>query len=59
MLGVGPGALPTGAAMLGLEPSEMRPLLEGYMAIVMQLLTTDKPVNYSSDRMTLKDARLH
>ncbi len=59
MLGVGPGALPTDAAMLGLEPSEMRPLLEEYMAIVMQLLTSDEPVNYSSDRLTLKDARLH
>ncbi len=59
MLGVGPGALPTDAAMLGLEPSEMRPLLEEYMSIVMQLLTSDEPVNYSSDRLTLKDARLH
>jgi len=59
MFGVGPGALPTDAAMLGLEPSEMRPLLEEYLAIIMQLLTTDEPVNYSSDRLTLKDARLH
>ncbi len=59
MLGVGPGALPTDAAMLGLEPSEMRPLLHEYMQIVMQLLTTDEPVNYESDRLTLKDARLH
>ena len=59
MFGVGPGALPTDAAMLGLEPSQMRPLLEEYLAIVMQLLTTDEPVNYSSDRLTLKDARLH
>jgi limonene 1,2-monooxygenase len=37
----------------------MRPLLEEYMAIVMQLLTSDEPVNYSSDRLTLNDARLH
>lgn len=59
MMGVGPGALPTDAGMLGLEPSQMRPLLEEYMAIVMQLLTSDEPVNYSSDRLTLKDARLH
>lgn len=59
MMGVGPGALPTDAAMLGLEPSQMRPLLEEYMAIVMQLLTSDEPVNHSSDRLTLKDARLH
>ena len=59
MLGVGPGALPTDASMLGLEPSQMRPLLEEYMAIVMQLLTTDEPVNHSSDRLTLNDAQLH
>jgi len=59
MFGVGPGALPTDAAMLGLEPSQMRPLLEEYLAIIMQLLTTDEPVNYQSDRLTLKDARLH
>ena len=59
MFGVGPGALPTDAAMLGLEPSQMRPLLEEYLAIIMQLLTTDEPVNYQSDRLTLNDARLH
>ena len=40
-------------AMLGLEPQEMRPLLHEYMAIVMQLLTTDEPVNYESDRLKL------
>lgn len=59
MLGVGPGALPTDAAMLGLEPQQMRPLLHEYMEIVMQLLTTDEPVNYESDRLKLVDARLH
>ena len=59
MLGVGPGALPTDAAMLGLEPTQMRPLLEEYMDIVMRLLTTDEPVSYSSDRLTLDEARLH
>ncbi len=59
MFGVGPGALPTDAAMLGLDPPQMRPLLEEYMDIVMQLLTTDKPVNYQSDRLTLQEARLH
>ena len=59
MFGMGPGALPTDAAMLGLEPSQMRPLLEEYIEIVMQLLTTDEPVNYESERLTLKNARLH
>jgi len=59
MLGVGPGALPTDAAMLGLEPPQMRPLLEEYLEIVMHLLTTDEPISYNSERLTLKDARLH
>ena len=59
MMGVGPGALPTDAAMLGLEPPQMRPLLEDYMDIVMRLLTSEEPVNYKSDRLTLNDARLH
>lgn len=59
MLGVGPGALPTDAAMLGLEPLEMRPQLEEYMAVLMHLLTSEEPISYSSDRLTLNDARLH
>lgn len=59
MLGVGPGALPTDAAMLGLQPSQMRPLLEEYLEILVQLLTSEEPISYQSDRLTLKDARLH
>ncbi len=59
MFGVGPGALPTDAAMLGLEPPQMRPLLEEYLEIVMHLLTSEEPISYESDRLTLKDARLH
>ena len=59
MMGVGPGALPTDAAMLGLEPSQMRPLFEDYMEIVMHLLSSEEPISYESDHLTLKDARLH
>jgi limonene 1,2-monooxygenase len=59
MLGVGPGALPTDAAMLGLDPTEMRPLLEEYLAILMHLLTSDEPISHESERLTLRDARLH
>ena len=59
MFGMGPGALPTDAAMLGLEPSQMRPLLEEYIAVVMQLLTSDEPVNFESERVKLTNARLH
>ena len=59
MLGVGPGALPTDAAMLGLEPSQMRPLLEDYMEILVHLLTSEEPISYEGEHLTLKDARLH
>lgn len=59
MLGVGPGALPTDAGMLGLKPTQMRPLLEDYMEILVHLLTSEEPISYKSDRLTLKDARLH
>ncbi len=59
MFGVGPGALPTDAAMLGLEPSQMRPLLGEYMDIVMHLLTSEEPISHSSEHLTLTDARLH
>ncbi len=59
MLGLGPGALPTDAAMLGLKPTEMRPLLEEYTEILMHLLTSEEPISYKSDRLTLNDARLH
>lgn len=59
MLGVGPGALPTDAAMLGLEPTQMRPLLEEYLPILVHLLTREEPISFDSKRLTLKDARLH
>ena len=59
MLGVGPGALPTDAAMLGLDPRQMRPLLEERLDIVMRLLASDEPVSFESDRLVLRDARLH
>jgi limonene 1,2-monooxygenase len=59
MLGVGPGALPTDAAMLGLEPPQMRPLLEEYLPILVHLLRREDPISFESKRLTLKDARLH
>lgn len=59
MFGMGPGALPTDASMLGLEPQQMRPIFEDYIDIAYRLLTSDEPINYESDRLTLKDARLH
>lgn len=59
MLGCGPGSLPTDAVMLGLDPTETRPLLEEGMDVIMQLLTTDEPVTSQTKTWNLVDARLH
>jgi limonene 1,2-monooxygenase len=59
MLGVGPGALPTDAEMIGLDPTETRPLLEEGMDVIMKLLTTDEPVSSETSMWKLRNARLH
>ncbi len=59
MLGVGPGALPTDAAMIGLSQTQTRGLLEDSLGVIMQLLTSEEPVNFENDRWQLHDARLH
>jgi limonene 1,2-monooxygenase len=59
MLGVGPGALPTDAAMIGLSQTQTRGLLEDSLEVIMKLLTTEEPVTFKNDRWDLQDARLH
>ncbi|MDJ0771202.1 MAG: LLM class flavin-dependent oxidoreductase [Ilumatobacter sp.] len=59
MLGLGPGSLPTDAVMLGLDPTETRPLLEEGLEVIMQLLTSDEPVTSQTKMWNLTDARLH
>ncbi len=59
MLGMGPGSLPSDAAMIGLDMPRTRELLEQGVGIVHQLLTTDEPVTFENDRWKLVDARLH
>lgn len=59
MFGAGPGALPTDAAMIGLSQTQTRGLLEDSLGVIMQLLTSEEPVNFENDRWQLQDARLH
>ncbi|MCY4238902.1 MAG: LLM class flavin-dependent oxidoreductase [Rhodospirillaceae bacterium] len=59
MLGVGPGALPTDAKMIGIEPSQTRGLLEDSLGCIMHLLTSDEPLTFKNDRWDLREARLH
>ncbi|MSR15708.1 MAG: LLM class flavin-dependent oxidoreductase [Gammaproteobacteria bacterium] len=59
MFGAGPGSLPTDAAMIGIPQAETRELLEQGFDLVMQLLTSEEPVNFKNHRWELRDAHLH
>jgi limonene 1,2-monooxygenase len=59
MLGVGPGALPSDAFMLGIDPAVQRDRMEESLDIILRLLRSDAPVTHESEWFTLKNARLH
>ncbi len=58
MLGVGPGALPSDARILGLEPTTQRPKMDEALGIIIRLLTEDEPFTYESDWFELHEAQL-
>ncbi len=58
MLGVGPGSLPTDAAMIGLEPDVLRPRLEEGLQAILHLLSTEEPLTMETEWFTLRDAVL-
>jgi len=59
MLGLGPGSLPTDAAMIGLDQHQTRELLAQGVDIIMHLLTSEEPLTFHNERWDLRDARLH
>ena len=59
MLGLGPGALPSDAAMIGLDMPQTRELLEDAVDIITRLMRSDEPVHFENARWTLRNARLH
>lgn len=58
MLGVGPGALPSDAFMLGIDPVDQRRMMEEGLEAILALMTSDEPVNRETDWFALRDARL-
>ncbi len=58
MLGVGPGALVSDAAMLGIEPTSQRERMHESLDIIMRLFTETEPITYKSDWFELNDAML-
>ncbi|MGE0598087.1 MAG: LLM class flavin-dependent oxidoreductase [Dehalococcoidia bacterium] len=58
MLGVGPGALPSDARTLGIEPAVQRDRMDEALGIIIRLLREDKPFSYKSEWFELNDAML-
>ncbi|MCH9010616.1 MAG: LLM class flavin-dependent oxidoreductase, partial [Chloroflexi bacterium] len=59
MLGVGPGALGTDAAMLGIDPLTQRRRMDESLGIILRLLTEEEPITYKADWFELNEAMLH
>jgi limonene 1,2-monooxygenase len=58
MFGVGPGALPSDAYMMGIEVARQRDMMEESLEAILLLLRSDEPVTYETDWFRLRDARL-
>ncbi|MCH8988933.1 MAG: LLM class flavin-dependent oxidoreductase [Chloroflexi bacterium] len=58
MLGVGPGALPGDAYMLGIDPTTQRQRMDEAFGIILRLMTETEPITYKSDWFELREAML-
>lgn len=59
MLGVGPGALPGDAHMMGIDVADQRRMMEECLEAIIALWRYDEPVTRKTDWFTLNEARLH
>lgn len=58
MLGVGPGALPSDAFMLGIDPMTQRDRMDEGLGVILRLLNTDEPFSCKGSFFELHDAAL-
>ena len=59
MLGCGPGALPSDAFMMGIEPVDQRRRMMESLDAIARLLKCEAPVTMKTDWFELREARLH
>ena len=57
MLGVGPGALPSDAFMMGIDPQQQRRMMEEALEVMLRLFAGER-VTHTTDWFTLNDAAL-
>src|SRR5712671_5375572 len=58
ILGVGPGALPSDAVMLGIDPMTQRDRMDEGLGVILHLLNEEDPITVKSDWFTLDGAAL-
>ena len=58
MIGVGPGALPSDAFMMGIDPAKQRDMMEESLEAILLLLEGDEPVTMETEWFKLVGARL-
>jgi limonene 1,2-monooxygenase len=58
MLGCGPGALPSDAYMLGIDPLDQRRMMEEGLEAILALFADESPVTRQTDWFSLNSARL-
>ncbi|MEV7866824.1 LLM class flavin-dependent oxidoreductase [Streptomyces sp. NPDC088124] len=58
ILGVGPGATPNDAHMLGLDPGELKRMAREAVPTIMQLVNGNERISEKTDWYTLQDAKM-
>jgi limonene 1,2-monooxygenase len=58
MFGTGPGALPSDAFVMGIDPVTQRPRMEESLEAILALLRSEEPVTRETDWFTMNEARL-
>jgi len=59
MLGVGPGALTGDAHMMGIVPTEQRPMMQEAAWLIKRLMTETEPITHKSKWFALEEAHVH
>src|SRR5882724_9621142 len=58
IFGAGPGALPTDAYIMGIDPVEQRRMMEESLEAILALFRGTEPVSRTTDWFTMREARL-
>ena len=58
IFGAGPGALPSDAYIMGIDPVNQRRMMEESLEAILALLRSDEPVTRETDWFTMREARL-